>query len=166
MRNQYILRFGGAALLAAGLGFAQPATEQTAPPEQSTPQMSKPEGGFSHEAFHERMMTELNLTADQRTRAQGIWDRERRDSEPLIREFRQNRQDLAAAIKADDTTKIRQLSMQRGHLVGEMTALRSESKAKFYNMLTPDQKTKADQMQARFEERMRERWRGRTGTEE
>jgi Spy/CpxP family protein refolding chaperone len=172
MKNKNIIRFGGATLLAAGLAFAQSSSglsgqsQPSGQPEQSTPQMAKPGDGRYGEAMRERMMTELNLTPDQRTKANGIWDRARREAEPLTRELRQNRQNLAAAIKADDTAKIRELSMQRGRLVGDMTAIHSQARARFYSILTAEQKTKADQMHAQFEERMRERWHERTGTEE
>jgi Spy/CpxP family protein refolding chaperone len=60
-------------------------------------------------------------------------------------------------VKADNQAKIEQLSAARGKLIGQITTARTEAMAKFHHELTPQQRVKADQMQQRFEARMRQR---------
>jgi Spy/CpxP family protein refolding chaperone len=69
----------------------------------------------------------------------------------------QNREALDAAVKANNTSQIESLSSQRGILQGKALAIRSTAMAKFYDILTPEQRIKADQMQCQMRQRMQER---------
>jgi Spy/CpxP family protein refolding chaperone len=62
---------------------------------------------------------------------------------------------LSAALKANDTAAIERLSAKQGQLRGQLTAARTEAMAKFYQTLTPEQKTKADQLHQHMPQR---RW--------
>src|SRR5215472_15625895 len=141
-----------AATLAAGLAFAQ--TPTTPPTTSNRPASSH----LRRAEMHERMMRELNLSASQKEKAKTIFDQARDQAKPLREQLRQDREAMEAAVKADDTAKIRTLAGKVGKTQGELTAIRSESMAKFYATLTPEQKAKADQLHQQMRQRMRERW--------
>ncbi len=107
--------------------------------------------------MHRRMLQALNLTPDQQTQAKAIFQQTRQSVQPIAQQAKQNRQALADAVKANDTAKIQQLATQQGNLQGQLLTLRSESMAKFYNILTPDQRAKADQMHARMQQMRQQR---------
>ena len=71
--------------------------------------------------------------------------------------MRQNREALHAAVKANNTSEIERLSSQQGELHGKALAIRSEAMAKFYAILTPEQRTKWDQIHQQMRQRMEER---------
>jgi len=100
----------------------------------------------------------LNLTDAQRQEFHSIFRRARESAMPVREELKQNREALAAAVKANQTADIQRLATARGRLVGQMTVIYSEAKAKFYQILTPEQRVKADQMHQEFRQHMRERW--------
>jgi Spy/CpxP family protein refolding chaperone len=107
----------------------------------------------------------LNLTDAQRKEFHTIFDQAHQTAMPIRGELKANREALAAAVKADRTAEIQQLAATRGKLVGQMTAIYAEARAKFYQTLTPEQRTKADQMRSEFRQQMRDRWNQR-GEEE
>jgi Spy/CpxP family protein refolding chaperone len=106
---------------------------------------------------HQQMMQELDLTADQKQQASTIFSAAKQKAQPIRQEMRQNREALHAAVKANNTSQIESLSTQQGNLQGKALAIRSEAMAKFYAILTPEQRTKADQMHQQMMSRMRQR---------
>jgi Spy/CpxP family protein refolding chaperone len=107
------------------------------------------------------MMQALNLTPAQSQQSKTIFDAAKQKAEPIRQEMRQNREALLAAVKANSTSQIERLSSHQGELQGKALAIRSEAMAKFYAILTPEQRTKADQMLSRMWQRMQERIRER-----
>ena len=77
--------------------------------------------------------------------------------------MKQNRQAFAAAVKANDTAQIQTLAGQQGNLMGQVAAIRGASMARFYSTLTPDQRTKADQIQQKIQQRIEQRRLGGNG---
>jgi Spy/CpxP family protein refolding chaperone len=110
---------------------------------------------------HEQMMQALNLTAAQKQQSKTIFDDARQKAAPIRQEMRQNREALHAAVKANNASDIERLSSHQGELQGKALAIRSEAMAKFYAILSPEQRTKADEMQSRMRQRMEERMRER-----
>jgi Spy/CpxP family protein refolding chaperone len=109
----------------------------------------------------ERMAQNLNLTPSQKDHAKAIFDHARASAQPLMGELRQNRMALTAAAKGGaSTADIHRLAGDQGHLLGELVEIRTTATADFYRMLTPEQRTKADQMQEQMRQRMRARVRG------
>jgi Spy/CpxP family protein refolding chaperone len=106
---------------------------------------------------HEQMIQGLNLTAAQKQQARTIFDDARQKAGPIRQEMRQNREALYAAVKTNNAAQIERLSSHQGELQGKALAIRSEAKAKFYAILTPEQRTKADQMHEQMQSRMRQR---------
>ncbi|MBZ5584489.1 MAG: Spy/CpxP family protein refolding chaperone [Acidobacteriia bacterium] len=146
-----IMQFASAAALAAGMAFAQAPATQTPP--------AKP--GIMRHAMRKRMMKNLNLTDAQKQQAKDIFQQARQTAKPVRDQLKQDRQTLATAVKNNDTATINQLATAMGPLQGQLTAIRSGAAAKFYSILTPDQKAKADQMHQRakqfFEQRRAQR---------
>jgi len=156
-----LIQFGGVAAIAAGMAIAQTATPAPAQPPAQSATPAKP--GVAHrqyrQEFRQRMMNELNLTPEQRTQAKAIFQQARQTAQPFTQELRQNREAMELAVKSNDQAKIRQLATERGRLMGQVMAIRSEAAAKFYTHLTPAQRAKADQLHQRLERR----WQQRTG---
>jgi Spy/CpxP family protein refolding chaperone len=151
-----IIPFAAAAALAAGLTFAQ---SPAAPSQQGAAgkaQVSR------RKAAHERMMQELNLTDAQKAQSKALFQQSREKSKPYMERLRRERQELDAAVKADDTARIRDLAAKEGKTRGELTAIRSETMAKFYSSLTPEQRAKADQLHSQMRQRARQRWQERS----
>jgi Spy/CpxP family protein refolding chaperone len=150
----HLFQFAAVTALAAGVALAQAPATGTRPAPQRVP--------FAHPVFgHEQMMQALNLTTVQQQQANTIFGDARHKAEPIRQEMRQNREALHAAVKANNTSQIERLSSHQGELQGKALAIRSEAMAKFYAILTPEQRTKADQMLSRMWRRMEERMRER-----
>jgi Spy/CpxP family protein refolding chaperone len=167
MNKRNLIRFGSAALLAAGMAFAQTQMQtpaQPAPNAQTTP--AKP--GYGHGQFrqrmHQRMMDQLNLSPVQRDQAKAIFQTARQTAHPIAMQLRENHAALNVAVKTDDSARIRQLSAEQGRLIGQVMAIRSEAAARFYSELTPAQRTKADQIHQQIEQRWQQHMGPRTGT--
>ena len=113
---------------------------------------------FRHPVFgHQQMMQALNLTTAQQQQADTIFSDARQKAQPIRQEIRQNREALYAAVKANNTSEIDRLSSKQGELQGAALAVRFEAMAKFYAILTPEQRTTWDQVHQRMRQRMEER---------
>lgn len=105
----------------------------------------------------QRMEQALNLTESQTGQAKTIFQSARQAAKPWMAQLRQDRAALNAAVKSDNLHQIDQLSAARGQVMGKLMAARSEAMAKFYQILTPAQRTKAAQMH----QQRRQEWRQR-----
>ena len=152
MKNS-LMKFAAVGALAAGMAFAQ--APVTNPPASNNGQTStvRPRA-----RFHQRMMNALNLTDAQKQQAKTIFQQARESAKPVFQELKQNRQALTAAVKADNNSQIRELAAKQGNLRGQLLAIRSGAMAKFYQVLTPEQRAKADQMHQKMHTRMQERF--------
>lgn len=140
-------RFAIFAALAAGIAFAQAPTAPAQPASSNEP--------FARRAAaRHRLLEELNLTDAQREQLRSIFQQAKQSAQPVRQQLKQNREALAAAVKANDTAQIPRLSQAEGNLMGQLITIRSEAKAKFYNTLTPEQRAKADQIHQMIRQRM------------
>jgi Spy/CpxP family protein refolding chaperone len=119
--------------IAAGIVLAQTATTTstttTAPPRARV---------------LKRLVQTLALTDDQKQQAKTILQTARTQAQPLAQQLQADRQALATAIQAGDTAAIQSLSAKMGTLRGQVLAIRAQGMAQFFALLTPDQKTKAE----------------------
>jgi Spy/CpxP family protein refolding chaperone len=155
MKRQ-LIKLATVGAVAAGMIFAQaqaPAQAQTAQSNQSKPATNH------HAMARHRMFQQLNLTPAQKEHAKAIFQQARDTAKPVRDQLRQNREAIAAAVKADNKAQIEQLSAERGKLVGQLTTSRTEAMARFYRELTPQQRAKADQIHNRLQARMQQRMR-------
>jgi len=147
----YLTRFATVAALAAGMAFAQATAPATPQPAAGTT-AKNPRAVLRH-----RMLKALNLTTAQKQQAKAIFQQTRQNVQPIAQQAKQNRAALAAAVKANDTAQIQQLATQQGNLQGQVLVMRSESMAKFYATLTPDQRAKAQQIQQKIQQLRQQR---------
>ncbi|HWB96332.1 MAG TPA: Spy/CpxP family protein refolding chaperone [Bryobacteraceae bacterium] len=147
MKRRKIWQFGTAALLAAGMLFAQ-----------DNPGFSqRPEGqGQAHKHAGRmnpmgRLAADLNLTDAQKAQAGQIFQASRQEARPIAHQLRQYRQDLATAVKAGaPETQIDEVTAKIGPLLSQMASIRAKAFAKFYATLTPDQQQKLGTRMDRF----------------
>jgi Spy/CpxP family protein refolding chaperone len=153
MRHSF-LKSAGLAALTAGIVLAQGAVGSNSQPGAPNVQ----EGRRNLTGHLERMAQALNLTNTQKDQARVIFQQARQSAEPIRQELRLNREKLTAAAKADKSAgEIQKLAAEQGRLIGQLVAIRTEASAKFYQILTPEQRVKADQMHEEFKQRMRSR---------
>jgi Spy/CpxP family protein refolding chaperone len=105
----------------------------------------------------QRAAATLNLTDTQKEFAKQLAADTRQQAAPVMKELRQNRQEIASAVKANNTTAITTLSQRQGELTAQLSALHAKSMASFYAQLTPEQKAKADDMHSRVRDRFQKR---------
>ena len=98
-------------------------------------------------ARFDHFMSELNMTDAQRVQAKTIFQGARQSAQPVRQQLMETRKSLRAAIKADDTAQIQQLSKVEGSEIGQLMAIRGTAFAKVYQTLTPDQKQKAEALE-------------------
>ena len=129
--------------LAAGLTIAQ---------TTAAPQAGAARGKGVRAMVQKRMLKALNLTDTQKQQAKTILQSARQTAQPLAQQLKQDRAALTAAVEAGDSAKIQELSTEMGSLRGNVLGVRSQAMAKVYALLTPDQKTKAEEFRQKAQQ--------------
>lgn len=138
----------GMGALAAGLLLAQPAMGRRA---WRNADANAAPGERAHRGLV-FIAGYLNLTAEQKTQARTIVTDARTAMQALAPQLKEQRQAVRDAVKnnADDNT-IQPLATNQGDLLARLTAIRIKAMVKFYKMLTPEQKAKADELPGQLE---------------
>lgn len=104
-----------------------------------------------------RIADHLGLTDAQKTEIKSIISAERPTVEPLVRQLAATRKQLRNVSKDGkfDEAQVRGLASQQAQTITELIVAKERVKSKIYNVLTPEQRTKADKMRTRFESRVR-----------
>lgn len=137
------LKLAAAAVLAAGMIFAQ---------GTSTPVQPGTNGAQAGQHGHARprmrqLWQSLNLTDTQKQQAKAIFQQAHQTAQPIRQQLQQNRQALRDAVKTSKGNEaIQQLATEQGSLHGQLVAIRTQAWAQFYSLLTPEQRTQADQL--------------------
>ena len=100
---------------------------------------------------------ELNLNDAQKTQIKSIWQAERPAISSLVREFsaESKEMDVATAQSSMDETRVQEIADRQGATVAKLLVERERLKSKIYStVLTPGQRTKADELQARWHSRL------------
>jgi Spy/CpxP family protein refolding chaperone len=92
------------------------------------------------------LAAQLNLTDAQKAQAITIFTNANTAGQTIRTSQQTNQQSLAAAVKANATGTIDQVSAAIGVQQGQLTAIDSKAEAAFYFILTADQKTLYDAM--------------------
>lgn len=101
-----------------------------------------------------KMSAALNLTDAQKEQAKAIFSGSREQSKALREQARASRAALEAAAKAGKPdSELERLAAEQGVLAGQMAAIHAKSMAKFWTLLTPEQKAKAQELRANRKER-------------
>ncbi len=142
MNHRNLVRYAAAAVLSAGLLLAQGPGTGAATPGQNWRQQH-----FS------RIADLLNLTPDQKTQVQTIFQAAQSQSQTLQPQLRSNRQALIALIKsgatgADFDSKLQPLVNTQSSLMSQMIAIHAKAASQVWALLTPDQQQKAGDLLA------------------
>jgi Spy/CpxP family protein refolding chaperone len=119
---------------------------QTTAPSQAAPN-SHPK--HAHADMVHRLSMRLKLTADQQNQARAIFKQSRADAKSLSPKLRNERVALRTAVKTDNEAQIDQILNQDSQLNAQARAIHAKAMAKFYQILSPEQKAKFDHMGAR-----------------
>jgi periplasmic protein CpxP/Spy len=133
-----ILTIGVAVVLAAAAAFAQGGHGYGGP------------GGFH------RMLKQLDLTSAQQDQVKAIWTKEKPTLQPLMEQMRQNHS-AESALEAGgsfDEAKTRALATQNSQTMIELQVEHARIKSEIMEILTPDQKAKLAQIEAKHAARM------------
>jgi len=96
------------------------------------------------------LATFLGLTDSQKDQAKAIFDASMQASQPLRDQLRQAHQALRSASQSGKSdAEIDQLAATVGTLTGQTAAIEAKAQAKFYALLTPDQKDKLGKLPER-----------------
>jgi Spy/CpxP family protein refolding chaperone len=97
----------------------------------------------------QRLTAQLNLTSDQQAQAKTIFQQSHEQMKAIAPQLRAQREAMAAAVKSGNEPQIDQVAQQNVPLEAQARAIHAKAMAKFYQILTADQKTKFDQMKNR-----------------
>ena len=105
-----------------------------------------------------RIAERLGLTEAQKTEIKSILVAERPVAEPLLRQLAATRKQLRDASRngSFDEAQVRSLATQQAQTLAELIVTKERVKSKVYNVLTPEQRARAEKMRSRFESRVRE----------
>src|SRR6202158_5182403 len=149
MKNRIAILIGIVTLIAAGVVFG--AAQGWPEPGQRPPRME----GMQPLPPHpfgvpdvEHLARALNLTEAQSTELKPFLDAERATTDALMKRLEESHQQLEAATKDGhfDEAQVRTLAGQQEQLQADLMVEHERLKAKVYNLLTPEQRAKAEAM--------------------
>jgi len=98
---------------------------------------------------------QLNLTDDQQAQMKTIMEKAHTSMKPLMQQSHQIDQQLRQyAMGAYDDGQVQKLATQKAQIEAQLTVAQTKVHNQLFQMLTPDQQTKAKQMVAEHEARM------------
>jgi Spy/CpxP family protein refolding chaperone len=123
--------------------------QQTAPSGGNPPATTRQQSSARRSDYAARHLTRaLSLTPDQQTKVQAIFADARQRREALAPKLREERAALKMAIQKGDDREIDRIVHQNAQLNADVRALHVKTMAKVYALLTPDQKSKFEQLGA------------------
>ena len=114
-----------------------------------------PDGEFSHMlGFY---TAKLDLSSAQQDQMKAIWEKEKPTLKPLMQQERQNHEAMKALEESGpfDEAKTRALATQNSQTMVELQVQHARIKSEMTQVLTADQKTKLQQLEAEHETNMR-----------
>ncbi len=101
----------------------------------------------------------LNLTDEQRAQMKDIMTKEKPTLGPLMQQLHQTRHELNQLEMSGsfDEAKVREVASQQAQTMIELTVQRARVQSELFQLLTPEQKTKMNEMMQRHEERFSQR---------
>lgn len=99
----------------------------------------------------------LDLTDEQKTKVKEIMDGSKAAVEPLMQQMKDNHIKIADLGKDGkyDQSQVEAIAAEQGNLTAKLIVEKGKAKAQVFAILTDEQKTKAEEMRARFGERMK-----------
>ncbi|MFZ1919121.1 MAG: Spy/CpxP family protein refolding chaperone [Terriglobales bacterium] len=137
-----VLSIGAALLLGVAVLFAQGPHGHGGP------------GGFDHMlGFY---ADALDLTSAQQDQIKAVWQKEKPTIKPLMQQMHQNHAAMNALVEngAFDEAKVQALATQHAQTAVALEVEHARMKSEMLQVLTADQKTKYQQLEAKHEARM------------
>jgi len=139
-----VLVIGGAVILAVAVALAQGMRGHGG------------RGGFEHMLGYYSDV--LDLSSAQQGQIKAIWQKEKPTLAPLMQQMKQFRSQMNQLESGTfDEAKVRALATQQSQTMIELAVQHARIKAEMLQVLTPDQKTKFAQLQAKHAQRMQNR---------
>jgi Spy/CpxP family protein refolding chaperone len=152
-----LLTAAAAAALVFGLGFAGPAWAQSSGSSRPVRPRAGMEFGIDGGTMMTRVFSQLGLTPQQQQQVKGILQNREQELKSLGDQAFSARQRLHQAVVADNAARIATANSELSTAQLKMEELHAALRAQIFDkVLTPDQRTKANSMEAGFEQRMAE----------
>ncbi len=99
----------------------------------------------------------IDLTDEQKTKVKEITDGTKAAVEPLMQQMKDNHVKIADLGKDGkfDQAQVEAIAAEQGSIVSKMIVEKEKAKAQIFAILTDEQKAKAEEMRAKFGERMK-----------
>jgi len=94
------------------------------------------------------LTSQLSLTAEQQSQATTIFTNAASAEENVRASMKTAHQSLNDAVKSNNTTNMEQISNTIGTLTGQLTLAQAKAHASFYQILTPEQQAKLQQVES------------------
>jgi periplasmic protein CpxP/Spy len=102
---------------------------------------------WKHRHGHHHLWKKLNLTDAQKKEMFSIRLEERAKMKPLFQQLKAGREQLRALPKGQfDEAKVRTIAKGQADIITELIVEKQRMRSRFYAVLTPEQRAKAEQM--------------------
>jgi protein CpxP len=114
--------------------------------------------GMHHHGGFQHMLKQLDLTSDQQAQVKAVWAKEKPVMQPLMQQMRQNHTAMKALEESGpfDEAKVTALATQNSQAMIQLQVEHSRVKSEIMQILTPEQKTKLAEIEAKHAAR----WKG------
>jgi periplasmic protein CpxP/Spy len=114
--------------------------------------------GFNFEGMLSYYADALDLTSAQQDQIKSIWAKEKTNIEPLMQQMHQFHGDMEKLTDSGtfDEAKVRTLATQESQNMVELTVQHARVKSEMLQVLSPEQRAKFAQLQAKHEQRMQD----------
>ena len=118
--------------------------------------------GFGFDQMLNHYAEALDLTSAQQDQIKQIWAKEKPTLEPLMQQMHQSHSQMEQLTNDGtfDEAKVRALASQQSQTMVELAVQHARIKSEMLQVLTPDQRTKFAQLQAKHEQRMHDHMKG------
>lgn len=112
----------------------------------------------------DRMTQDLGLTDAQQTQIKGLMDQQKATVKPLFQQLALGHQQMMQLIQSNnfDEAKARQIATQQAQVRIEMDVAMARTGSQIFQVLTPDQKTKAVELMKQHEQRFNKHMQGQS----
>jgi Spy/CpxP family protein refolding chaperone len=111
-----------------------------------------------HCGHHHHFWKKLNLTDDQKKEMFAIRLDERAKMKPLFQKLKEGRHQIRDLVKSGkfDEAKVRAFAKGQSDIISDIIVEKVRMKSRMYAVLTPEQRTKAEQLHEQWNARMKE----------
>jgi protein CpxP len=132
---------------------------------QPSPGAPSQDGGMYRQERGMHKLDQLGLSPQQKEQIRALREEQKQKNGPLMTQFKDLRTQAKAAREAGDQTKFASIRSQMQALKPKLQQARADSEQKLYAILTPEQRTKFDQLKAERKEKRERRQEKREGSE-